>query len=723
MTPGPGGPSIVGCRGIEEAGEAMEGEHAPGGDLGSQWWSATGDDSPKPPSSSGGPSSPPTVPTLAARLRITPDLIRTILGCLWILDAALQFQPAMFGHGLVADMILPSALGQPQPVAWSITTLGHFVLPDVGVWNFLIASLQLGIGVGLLFPRTARAALTAMFPWCLGVWWFGEGFGMLLTGKASPLTGAPGAVLLYAALGLLVWPSTRRNGVGAGSGDRRFGVASSAAAQGPLGVRAALGAWCGFWLVSAVLWLLPANRAAGTAAAQIAGTAAGQPHWYSTFLLSTAHHIGSAGGQLAWVMAILAVAVALGPLLSSRPGGFLALGSALALAMWVTGMGLGGVMTGMGTDPQTGPLVVLLAVSLAPWRVPVRATAGTPLAALLAWNRSATWSMASAAGAALLLSATYPVAGLGAQATRTGGATVQVAASSLGTPSSGSSRAGSAQSGSTMAGMGGVASSAGAYSTGSTGAKGGGGKAMSASAMAGMAGLGVETPHWRYDGPPLPKVETQLLSTVNAETDTGHRMQTPDCTTPPTATQVLGAVQYVQQTTAAVAKYRDLSAAVAAGYVPITDTAYPVVHYVNVGYLQQKYVMDPNHVQSLVYAFTPYGPVLVAAMYLMPTASEKGPMPYGCLVQWHAHTNLCMSSSTHQYVGFAPCSAGTFNYVTPVMTHVWQVPVPGGPLALDPSDLQVVQAAIQAQLDGQAPVTPGQGKVIGAGSAPSPGTL
>jgi hypothetical protein len=41
------------------------------------------------------------------------------------------------------------------------------------------------------------------------------------------------------------------------------------------------------------------------------------------------------------------------------------------------------------------------------------------------------------------------------------------------------------------------------------------------------------------------------------------------------------------------------------------------------------------------------------------------------------------------------------------MTHVWQVPVAGGPLAIDPSDLQVVQAAMMAQQDGQAPSSPG----------------
>jgi hypothetical protein len=77
-------------------------------------------------------------------------------------------------------------------------------------------------------------------------------------------------------------------------------------------------------------------------------------------------------------------------------------------------------------------------------------------------------------------------------------------------------------------------------------------------------------------------------------------------------------------------------------------------------------------------------------------------------VQWHAHTNLCMSDLTHQIDGLQPCNAGsTADPTTPFMTHVWQVPVAGGPLAIDPSDLQVVQAAIMAQQQGLAPTTTG----------------
>ena len=225
--------------------------------------------------------------------------------------------------------------------------------------------------------------------------------------------------------------------------------------------------------------------------------------------------------------------------------------------------------------------------------------------------------------------------------------------------------------------------------------------------MSAMAGLNVTDSNWKYTGPPLPAAEVSTLTISSDEQDKGHEMQTPNCTAKPTAQQVLGATQYVQAVSAAVSKYKDLSTAIAAGYVPITTTNYPVVHYLNLRYMNQQDIMNPNTVDSLVYATTPYGPVLVAAMFLMP-GGGNGPMPYGCLVQWHAHTNLCTSDVTHVIDGLQPCNAGsTADPTTPFMTHVWQVPVAGGPLAIDPSDLQVVQAAIMAQQQGLAPTTTG----------------
>jgi hypothetical protein len=224
---------------------------------------------------------------------------------------------------------------------------------------------------------------------------------------------------------------------------------------------------------------------------------------------------------------------------------------------------------------------------------------------------------------------------------------------------------------------------------------------------------------WHYDGPALPAQEQAVLATVFRETEKGHAMQTPSCTKAPTGTQMEAAMQLVQTTSSAVAKYKNLDVAKADGYAPITDTRYPVVHYLNAGYMNANDVLNPNHVQSLVYAFTPSGPVLVAAMYLMPSEGEDGPMPGGCLTQWHAHTNLCIGGPSGTISGFqteGQCPAGERPLMTPEMMHVWQVPVPGGPLAMDPTDAQIVESAITAQMSGQAPVTPGSTVATGAGS-------
>lgn len=598
-------------------------------------------------------------------------VVQVALGCLWILDAALQFQPRMFGDGLVNDMMLPMAHGQPAPLAWSITNLAHFIRPDVGVWNFLFGALQLCIGMGMLFRRSVKPALVAMAIWAFGVWWFGEGFGMLLTGTASPLTGAPGAVVLYPLIGLLVWPTGTRT-----SGDVEPGIASSAAATGPLGTSAPLIAWSCFWALSAVLWLFPANRAAGAVAAQVSATAgSGQPSWFAHFDGSIANALPHSGSALAWVFAGVSLVIAVGPLLSRRPRPYLLAGVVVQALFWVTGMAFGGILTGMGTDPNTAPLVALLAFAMVPTLQTVPAT--SPGRVLIQRHPIAGVTGSAVALAVLLISSTYPIAGASASA-------------------SASSSPASARP--AMAGM---AMGGGTSSTSSHAAKGG----MDMPGMNGQA-----DPNWHYNGPPLPAQEDSVLTSVFNETEKGHAMQTPDCNTAPTGAQTEAAMALVQTTSSAVAKYKDLNAATAAGYVPITDTRYPVVHYLNYSYMRSADVLDPNHVQSLVYAFTPYGPVLVAAMYLMPSVQDPGPMPGGCLTQWHAHTNLCTGGPGGLISGFQTngiCPPGENPLMTPEMLHVWQAPVPGGPLTMDPTDQQIVEAAIMAQQEGQAPVTPG----------------
>lgn len=172
------------------------------------------------------------------------------------------------------------------------------------------------------------------------------------------------------------------------------------------------------------------------------------------------------------------------------------------------------------------------------------------------------------------------------------------------------------------------------------------------------------------------------------------------CATAPTKVQQRAAVSLVDTSWQDAQKFRSLAAAKAAGYFAITPTGAPVVHYLNIRYyidtLKGSPVLDPTQPQSLVYANTPNGAVLAAAMYISPKG-DGTPQPGGCLTQWHEHTNLCTNTfgvvtgvvnARHD-----SCPAGSTNKVTPPMMHVWFVPIPGGPTAIDAPDAQVVRAA------------------------------
>ena len=184
---------------------------------------------------------------------------------------------------------------------------------------------------------------------------------------------------------------------------------------------------------------------------------------------------------------------------------------------------------------------------------------------------------------------------------------------------------------------------------------------------------------------------------------TGMAMADPRaCTATPTKAQEAATVAMVNTSWNDAKKYQSLAVAKAAGYVPITPSGAPVVHYLNRAYYQQVLtggpVLNYQDPQSLVYANTPNGAVLVAAMYI---TSKHGPTPQpgGCLTQWHVHTNLCLTGSLGVVGEVGPgqstCPPGSVNKVTPAMIHVWFVPIPGGPTAIDAPDPQVVHAAEQ----------------------------
>jgi hypothetical protein len=296
--------------------------------------------------------------------RVSARGIQIGLGIIWLLDGLLQLQPKMFGADFAHSVILPTTTGQPGVLSGPITHVAHLIAVQPALANSVFASTQILIGVGLLIRETVKPALVLSFAWALGIWAVGEGFGMLFTGMASPLTGAPGAALLYVAIGVLEWQRT--------AGPAATGPA---AAEGPLGERGGKAIWAVVWSGMGILWLLPANRSGGTISGAIGAAVTGEPGWLSHVQLSVAHALGGGGGSVAVVCAVLSVAIGLGPLLTRHSTVFLVAGAALALDYWVFGEAFGGVFTGLGTDPNTGPLLVLLALAVYPNRAPARSPA------------------------------------------------------------------------------------------------------------------------------------------------------------------------------------------------------------------------------------------------------------------------------------------------------------------------------------------------------------
>jgi hypothetical protein len=284
----------------------------------------------------------------------TRRALQLALGLVWLLDAALQFQPYMFSRDFVTNIIMPTATGNPSVVATPITWSAHLMAQHIVLCNAVFALIQLTIAAGFFSRRTVRLALAASIAWSVFVWWLGEGLGGVLAG-AGPLAGAPGAVILYALIALLVWPAR----------DDPSTARLAPALRGPLGPEIPRLAWLVLWTSFGWLLLQPGNRAPNAISAQFASMTAGQPGWVrfaqNSLASLTAGHGLVASVLLAAACLLAGLAAFTGRL--TRPA--LVLAGALGLAFWVA-EGFGGLATGQATDPNFGPLLILLAACFWP---------------------------------------------------------------------------------------------------------------------------------------------------------------------------------------------------------------------------------------------------------------------------------------------------------------------------------------------------------------------
>jgi hypothetical protein len=280
---------------------------------------------------------------LAARRRA----LQVALAVVWLVDAALQFQPSMFSASFVTSALEPAASGTPGLVARPMLWADHLMVHHIAWYNALFALIQLLIGLGLLWRRTVRLARGTSIVWGLAVWWVAEGFGGVFSG-ASPLSGEPGAVVLYVLVAVFVWPTPRREGASV--------VAASAG--GRAGAALGVVVW-GTW---AVYFVLPHNRTPQGLSHVVAGVAAGEPAWVRAMDHGLASLLAGRGLAVSLVLALACVAVALAGLVAvpSLVRAALVVALVLAAGIWLT-QDFGGVFTAQGTDVNSGPLVALLA--------------------------------------------------------------------------------------------------------------------------------------------------------------------------------------------------------------------------------------------------------------------------------------------------------------------------------------------------------------------------
>ncbi|HUY59847.1 MAG TPA: hypothetical protein VMV16_09070 [Solirubrobacteraceae bacterium] len=303
----------------------------------------------------------------ARRSRIGPSLrayffsdgtraAQSVLGLIWLLDAGLQFQSFMYSNGFI-QMLTAMAPGQPHWLSSSIDWGANIAAGNLGFYNTAFALIQVAIGLGLLYRRTVRQALLLSFAWAFFVWWFGEAFGMLFMNMASPLTGAPGGVIMHALIGLVIWPRGRPGGL--------------------LGIQGARVMWAVLWLLMAFLWLLQYSSGANAIHDMINAAPSGMS-WLSSMQDGFASITNGNGFVFAAILSALSAAIGIGVGVNARLAkDLLALSVVLNVLYWLVGQGFGGIFQGGATDPNAAPLFVLLAYvlyQLIPYRVQTTVT-------------------------------------------------------------------------------------------------------------------------------------------------------------------------------------------------------------------------------------------------------------------------------------------------------------------------------------------------------------
>jgi hypothetical protein len=281
--------------------------------------------------------------------------LQLALAGIWLLDGVLQFQPAMFTKNFAQMIMYPAISSNPSVIASPMNWAHKIVLDHPVGTNTAFACIQIALGLAIACRPTTKLGLAASIPWALAVWWFAEGLGGVLDGGATPLTGAPGAVIIYALLAVLLWPVDE--GREAPFEAARF-----------VGAHAARALWLVLWGSLVYFTFSDGHDAPGALSGQITAMVDGQPAWLASIMNHAANLTNNRDLAISIVLGVLLAGIAVSVYLpwASARRAWLIVAFVLCAVIWVVGEAFGGVFLGIGTDPNSGPLLALLAVAYWP---------------------------------------------------------------------------------------------------------------------------------------------------------------------------------------------------------------------------------------------------------------------------------------------------------------------------------------------------------------------
>lgn len=299
------------------------------------------------------------VATTNGQVWTRPDdrrMLQLVLATVWLLDGILQLQSFFFSKSFGLQMISGMSSGNPsviaRPISWSGSIIGHHAVFTDAVF----ALVQCGIGLAIAWRPTVRIGLGVSIAWAVGVWWVGEALGGVLNGTANPVNGAPGAVIIYALLAVLLWPTGRTE------------EQAPFMAARTVGAPIAKGLWLVLWGSLAYFAVQGANRSSQGLHNLLHSEANGEPGWVAWIDHHAANLVDHRGLAVTVVLSLLLVVVAVGTYLPpSLANGSVVLAAAVSAVLWVVGENFGALFTNGATDVNSGPLLILLAVAYWRW--------------------------------------------------------------------------------------------------------------------------------------------------------------------------------------------------------------------------------------------------------------------------------------------------------------------------------------------------------------------